>query len=263
MTFWLGDLNYRLNDLEVSEVKEQLEEGNLALLLESDQFSQQRHQRKAFVGYSEGPIKFRPTYKYDPGTNNWDSSEKCRPPAWTDRILWRGENVCQTDYRSHEKLAVSDHKPVSALFKVGIKVIDKAKRQKIKEEIMKKLDMLENDFLPAVMVDQTEIIFDEVRFMESFFKSLAIANTGQVPVQFEFIKKPGEPSYAKPWLVAEPSSGFIMPGEKADVSLEIYVDKRTAHGLNSGEDKLYDILVLHLMGGKDIFITVIISLITT
>ena len=26
--------------------------------------------------------------------------------------------------------------------------------------------------------------------------------------------------------------------------------------LNCGEDKLYDILVLHLMGGKDIFITV-------
>ena len=48
----------------------------------------------------------------------------------------------------------------------------------------------------------------------------------------------------------------LHSGEKADVSLEIYVDKKTAHGLNSGEDKLYDILVLHLMGGKDIFITV-------
>ena len=180
MTFWLGDLNYRLNDLEVSEVKEQLEEGSLSLLLESDQFSLQRQQRKAFVGYKEGPIKFRPTYKYDPGTSNWDSSEKCRPPAWTDRILWRGETVSQTDYRSHEKLTVSDHKPVSAVFNVGVKVIDKARRQRIKEEIMKKLDMLENDFLPQVMVDQTDIIFDEVRFMESFFRTLAIANTGQV-----------------------------------------------------------------------------------
>ena len=47
-----------------------------------------------------------------------------------------------------------------------------------------------------------------------------------------------------------------VPGEKQDVSLEIYVDKKTAHALNSGQDKLYDILVLHLMGGKDIFITV-------
>ena len=34
------------------------------------------------------------------------------------------------------------------------------------------------------------------------------------------------------------------------------MDKKTAHALNSGQDKLYDILVLHLMGGKDIFITV-------
>lgn len=36
----------------------------------------------------------------------------------------------------------------------------------------------------------------------------------------------------------------------------MYVDKKTACKLNSGEDKLYDILVLHLEGGKDIFITV-------
>ena len=106
------------------------------------------------------------------------------------------------------------------------------------------------------MVDNTDVIYDNVRFIEPCTKSLAIANTGQVPVTFEFIKKPGEPSYARPWLSAEPSSGFIMPGEKADVVMEIYVDKKTAHSLNSGQDKLYDILVLHLMGGKDIFITV-------
>ena len=135
-------------------------------------------------------LRFRPTYKYDLGTNNWDSSEKCRTPAWTDRILWRGENLCQTEYRSSEALTASDHKPVSASFKLGVKVIDKSKRQKIKTEIMKKLDMLENDFLPAVMVDQTEIIFDEVRFMESFFKSLAIANTGQVLVDLPLVPLP-------------------------------------------------------------------------
>jgi hypothetical protein len=45
-------------------------------------------------------------------------------------------------------------------------------------------------------------------------------------------------------------------GDKCDVYLEVYVDKKSAYKLNSGEDKLYDILVLHLEGGKDIFITV-------
>lgn len=47
-----------------------------------------------------------------------------------------------------------------------------------------------------------------------------------------------------------------MPGENSYITLEILVDKRTAWSLNSGLDELYDILVLHLDGGKDIFITV-------
>ena len=45
-------------------------------------------------------------------------------------------------------------------------------------------------------------------------------------------------------------------GEKCEVTLEVYVDKKTACLLNSGQDKLDDILVLHLLGGKDLFITV-------
>ena len=103
-------------------------------------------------------------------------------------MLWRGPGVQQLAYRSHQQLLVSDHKPVSAAFKLEVKVIDRTRRQKIKEEIMKKLDMLENDFLPQVMVDQTDIIFDSVSFIEPTSKTLAIANTGQVPVSFEFIK---------------------------------------------------------------------------
>ena len=71
--FWLGDLNYRLANLDTREVKELLREKNLAELQRNDQFYQQRHQRKVFVGFREGEIKFEPTYKYDPGTNDWDS----------------------------------------------------------------------------------------------------------------------------------------------------------------------------------------------
>jgi len=253
---WLGDLNYRLNDLDIGEVKEMLKEDNLELLMESDQLQQQQQQRRAFTEFTEGKIKFIPTYKYDIGTNDWDSSEKNRAPAWTDRILWRGSNIYQTNYRGHQDLMISDHKPVSARFNLDIKVIDRAKRHKIKEEIMKKLDFYENTFLPQVTVDQTEVVFENVKFLEPITKIIAIANTGQVPAQFEFIPRPDMSTYSQPWLVAEPSSGLIMVGEKCDVSIQVYVDKRTAHTLNSGKDKLYDILVLHLNGGRDIFITV-------
>jgi hypothetical protein len=35
----------------------------------------------------------------------------------------------------------------------------------------------------------------------------------------------------------------------------VYIDKKSAALLNSGKDKLEDILVLHLHGGKDYFIS--------
>ena len=135
MVYWIGDLNYRITDLDTAEVKLIIKDvghirlsffqipdsflffqGKLKELMKSDQFVQQRHQRKVFMGYNEGEIKFLPTYKFDPGTDDWDTSEKARAPAWTDRVLWRGGKIEQLDYRSHYKLKVSDHKPVSALF---------------------------------------------------------------------------------------------------------------------------------------------------
>ncbi|KAG8227603.1 hypothetical protein J437_LFUL008439 [Ladona fulva] len=246
--YWLGDLNYRITELDPKYVKELIDQGNYLSVLEYDQFHQQRAQKQVFVGYEEGPITFRPTYKYDPGTDDWDSSEKNRAPAWCDRILWKGEGMKQIAYRSHQVLKISDHKPV--------KVIDIAKYRKIHEEVMKKLDKLENEFLPQVMVDNTEIILDTVYYNEPQTKDLIIANTGQVPVQFEFVKKLDDTTYCKDWLHIEPYMGFIKPGEKCDVKLKVLVDKKSACKMNSGEDKLYDILVLHLDGGKDIFITV-------
>lgn len=62
-----------------------------------------------------------------------------------------------------------------------------AKYRKIHEEVMKKLDKLENEFLPQVMVDTTEIIFDTLKFLEPCSKELIIANTGQVNKLLKYI----------------------------------------------------------------------------
>ncbi|XP_076642759.1 oculocerebrorenal syndrome of Lowe [Halictus rubicundus] len=254
--YWLGDLNYRITEMDVTVAKQHIETENYAPVLALDQLCQQRQLGRVLQGFHEAEITFKPTYKYDLGTDNWDSSEKSRSPAWCDRVLWKGDAITSIVYRSHPELRISDHKPVSALFDSQIRIIDMAKYRKIHEEVMKKLDKLENEFLPQVMVDTTDIIFDTLKFLEPSSKELIIANTGQVPVQFEFIKKLGETNYCRDWLDIEPFKGFIKPGEKCDARFEIYVDKRSACKLNSGEDKLYDILILHLEGGKDIFITV-------
>lgn len=253
--YFLGDMNYRINPCDLN-IREVASSENYKLLLEYDQLGQQKNQKRIFHRFKEGDIKFKPTFKYDVDSDEWDSSEKARQPAWCDRILWYGEGITQHVYRSHQELQMSDHKPVSALFTAGVKVIDTRRYRRIYEEVMKKLDKLENEFLPQVTIDTTEVIFGSIKFHQPQTKYLTIANTGQVPVQYEFIKKLNDTSFCKPWLSVRPYSSFIMPGDKSDVALEVLVDKQTASQLNSGADKLYDILVLHLDGGKDLFITV-------
>ena len=43
---------------------------------------------QVFKSFREGPIRFAPTYKYDLFSDDYDTSEKMRCPAWTDRVLW-------------------------------------------------------------------------------------------------------------------------------------------------------------------------------
>lgn len=109
-------------------------------------------------------------------------------------------------------LRISDHKPVSALFSSQITVIDQSKLRRVHEELLKKMDKLENEYLPHVTIDQTEVVFDIVRFREPQRREIIIANTGQVSTEFEFIKKLDDSSYCKEWLRIMPFSGCIRPG---------------------------------------------------
>lgn len=47
--------------------------GYYAPILALDQLGQQRRLGRVFQEFQEAEIKFKPTYKYDPGTDNWDS----------------------------------------------------------------------------------------------------------------------------------------------------------------------------------------------
>jgi len=47
----------------------------------------------------------------------------------------------------------------------------------------------------------------------------------------------------------------ICLDDEVSIKLEVYVDKGTAPLLTSGKDQIDDILVLHLQGGKDLFVS--------
>ncbi|CAI7593114.1 unnamed protein product [Penicillium discolor] len=120
-----GDLNYRIDAIPRNVIIDAVRQNNLPKLLDRDQLLASRRKNPGFRlrSFTESPITFAPTYKYDVGTDEYDTSDKKRSPAWCDRILYRGlGRIKQLDYRRHEVRA-SDHRPVSAAFKIRAKTV--------------------------------------------------------------------------------------------------------------------------------------------
>jgi hypothetical protein len=78
-----ADIQYRI-DQRRENVLSNVQAGDLDYLLEHDQLRKEMRTNHAFRlrSFEEAPIKFAPTYKYNSGTNDYDSSEKRRIPAW-------------------------------------------------------------------------------------------------------------------------------------------------------------------------------------
>ncbi|WWC63188.1 uncharacterized protein I303_105788 [Kwoniella dejecticola CBS 10117] len=131
-----GDLNYRI-DQRRENVISSIAAGELSYLLEHDQLRKEMRSNHAFRlrNFEEAPITFAPTYKYNPGTNDYDSSEKRRIPAWCDRILYRkSPHMHNINYRRYET-TVSDHRPISGGYSIILKAVDSLKEMDVRKEL--------------------------------------------------------------------------------------------------------------------------------
>ncbi|KAF7194949.1 Inositol-1,4,5-trisphosphate 5-phosphatase 1 [Pseudocercospora fuligena] len=133
---WFGDFNYRIG-LENERCRALIKKGDLGTLYENDQLNLQMVHGRTFPHYSEQTPTFLPTYKFNLGTDDYDTSDKGRIPAWCDRILTKGDNIRQLHYDS-APLRFSDHKPVWGLFSCTISVVDQAKKDRISSELYAK-----------------------------------------------------------------------------------------------------------------------------
>ncbi|KAI9596347.1 Endonuclease/exonuclease/phosphatase, partial [Syncephalis fuscata] len=263
---WMGDLNYRVA-MSGSEVKKHLGSGNIEIALTYDQLINERRLKNVFDGFDEGNITFMPTYKYDVGTNVFDTSEKQRTPSWCDRILWRSRTgaskyIQQLSYTSHPELLASDHKPVSADFEIQVNRMN-IEITDVHGSIIRELDKYENECMPDVSVSRLQIDFGEIKYEQPVTETIVIENVGQVTAQCRFIPKFEEVNICKPWLWVNPPTAMLVPGDKAIISMTLLVDAMSAPPLNAGEDALEDILILHLDNGKDFFVSVSASYVPT
>lgn len=260
--FWIGDLNYRLTKTDDEGIRTFCDYEKIFYL---DQLYVQRVQEKrVFREFEEGKITFRPTYKYDPGTDDWDSSEKNRAPAWCDRIFWKGSRIEQVSYKSVMELRMSDHKPVYGVFIAYILTRDEQKFKKVHEEVLKTVDKYENDNQPQITVAETDLDFGTIRFHEHYSRELLVANNCHLPVHFQFRSKDDSGSgVCEDWIQISHLKGELITGNSLSIRIDIFIDETAAPKIirrlrdsSPGEKVPLDILVLHVENGRDIFITI-------
>ncbi|KAM3868846.1 inositol polyphosphate 5-phosphatase K [Diretmus argenteus] len=156
VVFWFGDLNFRIADHGMHFLRSSINSERFNLLWQKDQLIMMKKKEPFLMEFEEGPLRFKPTYKFDRNSDTYDSSAlktwlglngKKRKPAWTDRILWRIKpkippseeddetaststddghdeypmEVTQDNYTSDMSYGVSDHKPVIGTFSLELR----------------------------------------------------------------------------------------------------------------------------------------------
>ncbi|KAL7390282.1 hypothetical protein ABVT39_018204 [Epinephelus coioides] len=205
--FWCGDFNYRIS-LPNEEVKDLIKQQSWDSLTAGDQLLDQKNAGLVFRGFIEGKLDFAPTYKYDLFSEDYDTSEKCRTPAWTDRILWKrrkwnfnktaeemnvvgapstsGENEDDPDnpwspgtlkYYGRAELKTSDHRPVVAVIDVDILEVDPEARHQVYKDVIALQGPPDGTILVSLCSSGPDDYFDDALIDELLDK---FSNFGEV-----------------------------------------------------------------------------------
>lgn len=234
-------------------------------------------------------------FEYDPdedGANNEDyisDEDEARDDTGTVASHESSHDPLHLDhYLSHQGILSSDHKPLDAIFTLSFDAVNPQLKTKLHQEIARELDKAENEARPGLTVvvdkygdqkdseqDPNAVDFGDIAFDVPVHRSLTIANTSGSPATFSFAERHSDKDEAiPPWLVLHVSRSSetddngqvttsssenhtLHPGEVAHVDVTAHI-RNIEHVrlLNIRKVKLEHILVLHVDGGRDHFISV-------
>lgn len=163
MVIWMGDFNYRIA-LPIELVKSLIEKRDFQKLFEFDQLNKQMADGETFPFFDEMEIGFPPTYKFDNNSSEYDTSEKQRIPAWTDRILSmsKGKLLKQELYNSAETVKFSDHRPVYAIFRASVVMNNEGIKRDIMSDIYDNYKRVVGDINTLVTASDVNRFVSEV-----------------------------------------------------------------------------------------------------
>ena len=209
--FWLGDTNYRI-DLTNEEVRRALsvkEKGYIAKLLKYDQLSKEMASNAVFSGFKEPIVKFRPTYKYDVGTDRYDTSEKTRTPSWTDRILFKGSNIFPLAY-SDAPLKLSDHRPVYGAYRASVVSIDEAEKLRLTKILYNEYRQRHPDEASSLTGQLINLGLDDEKLMERPPVSSTASSVSLLELDDTFTKSAPVSRLSTPSLSTETMQNLSM-----------------------------------------------------
>ncbi|KAI1903398.1 hypothetical protein AGOR_G00026770 [Albula goreensis] len=243
--FWCGDFNYRIS-LPNEEVKELIRQQNWDALTAGDQLVDQKNGGHVFRGFIEGKIDFPPTYKYDLFSDDYDTSEKCRTPAWTDRVLWKRRKwnfdksaeemnvvgaIANDDemqqhpwtpgtlkYYGRAELKTSDHRPVVAIIDVDVLEVDPEARHQVYKDVIALQGPPDGTILISLCSSGEDDYFDDALIDELLDKFAAF---GEV-ILIRFVEEKMWVTFQEGYsaLAALSLSSSVVLGKTIDIRLK-------------------------------------------
>jgi len=255
--FWMGDLNYRMiQTATIAGVIDLAKHKYLDTLIKFDQLIKEKEAGRIFQGFQEGVLKFPPTYKFIPGTDEYDQrpEKKLRCPSWTDRILYRSKPICKIEQIEYNcgNLTLSDHKPVYALFSTELAIINEETREIICSDILRRWKEWMTEKVATCSIIPELISIKQLHVDKCEVFSLQLNNTSKhQPLHYEM--RPAFP----PWIIPPSNlTGIIQPSCSEVLIIEI--DGKLAHREGGDEKRgsISTVLVFQIENGNDLYLPV-------